>query len=76
MQEIAGKVADFLVSQGLSGIVILVSFYAIYRLFNLLQDAMNKRIDEAVKSIIVHRDITEALEKLTEYIRDTRSGPK
>lgn len=74
MDLIAGKIADFLMSQGLSGIVIIALSFAVYKLFFLYVSSMEGRLKEAMQHVEIQRDNAEALDKLSEHIRASRTG--
>jgi hypothetical protein len=74
VDAIAGKVADFLMAQGLSGIVIIGLGFSTYKLFLLYVASLEERVKEATKHVEIQRDNAEALDKLSDYVRGVNAN--
>ena len=72
MDTIAGKIGDYLVTQGLSGIVILASWFVIWKLWSVIQDVQEKRIAEATKNVETANNTSNALNRLSDLLRDRK----
>lgn len=70
MEQAIDGASKQLLALGLPGIMILALLWVCYRLFNLYVEAQNKRLDDAVSTTKVLGANTDALQRLTDLIRD------
>jgi dihydrodipicolinate synthase/N-acetylneuraminate lyase len=70
MDAIAQKIGDILISQGLSGAILLVAGYTIRRLFELYREAQEARIKESREIVKALEDSTTAYRALADAIRN------
>lgn len=68
MDELFKQVGAWLVAQGPMGILVLASWFALYKVWGLFLDATQKRFEERAESTKALADNAHALEKLTEAI--------
>jgi hypothetical protein len=70
MEGVAAKASDQLLALGLPGVLILALLWICWRLFNLYVDGQEKRIDEGKQTAAALTSNTNALERLTDVIKE------
>lgn len=68
-------VREFLIAQGLSGVVILGLAFAVYRLFTLVSQIQEARIKDAREVTEAVINNTAALHALKELVTNRRGSP-
>lgn len=70
MEGSLAKIVDLLVGNGLSGVVILVLGFAVYRLYTRNEELQEKRIDDGKEAIKAMESTGRALDMLTAVVKD------